>query len=121
MLFILWVLIKPFILKLILVITLFYILFNVTWKQQQLLTVCVCIELYLQGNSELENGSTVYGFAFVDCAALKFWVGSIKDDASFAGLGALLMQVCSVTILHTVYIVSQSFKNWINSLFWIWL
>lgn len=42
---------------------------------------------------DLEKGSTVYGFAFVDCAALRFWVGSISDDASCAALGALLMQV----------------------------
>lgn len=31
----------------------------------------------------------------MDCAALKFWVGTITDDASCATLGALLMQVCS--------------------------
>lgn len=43
--------------------------------------------------NELGNGSTTIGFAFVDCAALKVWVGSIDDDASCAALGALLMQV----------------------------
>lgn len=43
----------------------------------------------------LENGSLPFGFAFVDCAALKFWVGYVSDDASYAALGALLMQVCS--------------------------
>lgn len=49
----------------------------------------------------MENGSIVYGFAFVDCAALKFWVGSISDDASFAALGALLMQVSySIVFSH---------------------
>uniref|UniRef100_A0A803NYY0 DNA mismatch repair proteins mutS family domain-containing protein n=1 Tax=Cannabis sativa TaxID=3483 RepID=A0A803NYY0_CANSA len=53
-----------------------------------------------EGKFEQENGSTVYGFAFVDCAALKFWVGSIKDDASFAGLGALLMQVSPKEVLY---------------------
>ncbi|KAK4368411.1 hypothetical protein RND71_012203 [Anisodus tanguticus] len=42
--------------------------------------------------NELENNSTTIGFAFVDCAALKVWVGSIDDDASCAALGALLMQ-----------------------------
>lgn len=41
----------------------------------------------------MEKGSTAFGFAFVDCAALKFWVGSISDDASCAALGSLLMQV----------------------------
>ncbi|XAR53316.1 hypothetical protein NMG60_11021836 [Bertholletia excelsa] len=46
-----------------------------------------------EGNCEVGSGSTAYGFAFVDCAALKFWVGSISDDASCAALGALLMQV----------------------------
>ncbi|KAH7511895.1 hypothetical protein FEM48_Zijuj12G0031600 [Ziziphus jujuba var. spinosa] len=46
----------------------------------------------------MDNGQTVYGFAFVDCAALKFWVGSINDDASCAALGALLLQVCYVVL-----------------------
>lgn len=53
-----------------------------------------------EGNNELENGSTVYGFAFVDCAALKFWVGSINDDSSCAVLGALLMQVSPKEIIY---------------------
>ncbi|KAG5007643.1 hypothetical protein JHK85_026185 [Glycine max] len=33
-------------------------------------------------NNGLDNGAVVYGFAFVDCARLRFWVGSIDDDAS---------------------------------------
>ncbi|KAK2978247.1 hypothetical protein RJ640_024280 [Escallonia rubra] len=56
--------------------------------------------LYIEGNSGLENGSTAYGFAFVDCAALKFWVGSIGDDASCAALGALLMQVSPKEVIY---------------------
>ncbi|GFP94868.1 DNA mismatch repair protein msh7 [Phtheirospermum japonicum] len=48
----------------------------------------------------LGNGSTVFGFAFVDCAALKFQVGSISDDASCAALGALLMQVSPKEIIY---------------------
>ncbi|GER26266.1 DNA mismatch repair protein MutS [Striga asiatica] len=46
------------------------------------------------------NGSNAFGFAFVDCAALKFWVGSISDDASCASLEALLMQVSPKEIIH---------------------
>ncbi|XP_065851498.1 DNA mismatch repair protein MSH7 [Euphorbia lathyris] len=53
-----------------------------------------------EGNSGLENGATVYGFAFVDCAALRFWVGSLVDDASFAALGALLMQVSPKEVVY---------------------
>ncbi|KAG7632425.1 DNA mismatch repair protein MutS N-terminal [Arabidopsis suecica] len=49
---------------------------------------------------ELQKCSTVYGFAFVDCAALRFWVGSISDDASCAALGALLMQVSPKEVLY---------------------
>ncbi|KAG9459293.1 hypothetical protein H6P81_003801 [Aristolochia fimbriata] len=49
--------------------------------------------LALKEGKGLETGSTAYGFAFLDYASLKFWVGSICDDASCAGLGALLMQV----------------------------
>ncbi|OUZ99913.1 DNA mismatch repair protein MutS [Macleaya cordata] len=53
-----------------------------------------------EDNCGLENGSTVFGFAFVDCAALKFWVGSISDDASCAALGALLMQVSPREVIY---------------------
>ncbi|EPS61391.1 hypothetical protein M569_13406, partial [Genlisea aurea] len=45
------------------------------------------------------NNSTTFGFAFVDCAALKFWVGSIIDDASFSALGSLLAQVSPKEII----------------------
>ncbi|RVW47557.1 DNA mismatch repair protein MSH7 [Vitis vinifera] len=53
-----------------------------------------------EGNNILENGSVIYGFAFVDCAALKFWIGSISDDASCAALGALLMQVSPKEVIY---------------------
>nr|XP_009409339.2 PREDICTED: DNA mismatch repair protein MSH7 [Musa acuminata subsp. malaccensis] len=45
------------------------------------------------------NGSTIYGFAFLDYAALKFWVGSICDENS-AALGALLMQISPREIIY---------------------
>ncbi|KAG9140348.1 hypothetical protein Leryth_018517 [Lithospermum erythrorhizon] len=48
----------------------------------------------------LDNGTTNFGFTFVDCAALKFWVGSIEDDASCAALGALLVQVSPKEVLY---------------------
>ncbi|TKY44657.1 DNA mismatch repair protein MSH7 [Spatholobus suberectus] len=51
-------------------------------------------------NSGLDNGSVVYGFAFVDCAQLRFWVGSIDDDASCSVLGALLMQVSPKEVIY---------------------
>ncbi|KAE8735369.1 DNA mismatch repair protein MSH7 [Hibiscus syriacus] len=51
-------------------------------------------------NYGVENGSTAYGFAFVDCAALKFWVGSISDDATCSALGALLMQVSPKEVIY---------------------
>ncbi|KAG6424168.1 hypothetical protein SASPL_114581 [Salvia splendens] len=47
----------------------------------------------------LEDDSILFGFAFVDCAALQFWVGSIRDDASYAAVGALLMQVSPKEII----------------------
>jgi DNA mismatch repair protein MSH6 len=46
------------------------------------------------------NGSRVYGFAFLDYAALKIWVGSVHDDDTFAALGALLVQVGFVISFH---------------------
>ncbi|KAK7380013.1 hypothetical protein VNO78_32344 [Psophocarpus tetragonolobus] len=51
-------------------------------------------------NNGLDNGSVVYGFAFVDCAQLRFWVGSIDDDASCSALGALLMQVSPKEVIY---------------------
>ncbi|GMI97714.1 MUTS homolog 7, ARABIDOPSIS THALIANA MUTS HOMOLOG 7, MUTS HOMOLOG 6-2 [Hibiscus trionum] len=53
-----------------------------------------------EGNYGVENGSTAYGFAFVDCAALKFWVGCISDDATCSALGALLMQVSPKEVIY---------------------
>ncbi|XP_004288695.1 PREDICTED: DNA mismatch repair protein MSH7 isoform X2 [Fragaria vesca subsp. vesca] len=53
-----------------------------------------------EGNSGVDNGSVVYGFAFVDCSALKFWIGAISDDASCAALGALLMQVSPKEVIY---------------------
>ncbi|GMY35996.1 DNA mismatch repair protein MSH7 isoform X2 [Fagus crenata] len=53
-----------------------------------------------EGNCGLDNGSVIYGFAFVDCAALRIWIGSINDDASCAALGALLMQVSPKEVIY---------------------
>ncbi|KAF5748604.1 putative DNA mismatch repair protein MSH6-2 [Tripterygium wilfordii] len=53
-----------------------------------------------EDNQGQDNGSNVFGFAFVDCAALRFWVGSIKDNASCAALGALLMQVSPKEVIY---------------------
>ncbi|XP_072964211.1 DNA mismatch repair protein MSH7 isoform X1 [Typha angustifolia] len=53
-----------------------------------------------EGKQLSEKGSAVYGFAFLDYAALKFWVGSIRDDDSCAGLGALLMQVSPREVIY---------------------
>ncbi|KHN45661.1 DNA mismatch repair protein Msh6-2 [Glycine soja] len=51
-------------------------------------------------NNGLDNGAVMYGFAFVDCARLRFWVGSIDDDASCSALGALLMQVSPTEVIY---------------------
>ena len=48
------------------------------------------------------QGKSAYGFAFVDCAASRFWVGFIEDDASCSSLGTLLMQVSSSQFLSLV-------------------
>ncbi|KAJ8442394.1 hypothetical protein Cgig2_018650 [Carnegiea gigantea] len=53
-----------------------------------------------EGSRGVDGGSTTYGFAFVDCAALKIWVGSVSDDASCAALMALLMQVSPKEIIY---------------------
>ncbi|TVU21505.1 hypothetical protein EJB05_31144, partial [Eragrostis curvula] len=46
------------------------------------------------------NGCRVFGFAFLDYAALKIWVGSLHDDDSSAALGALLVQVSPREIIY---------------------
>ncbi|BAU02843.1 hypothetical protein VIGAN_11243300 [Vigna angularis var. angularis] len=51
-------------------------------------------------SNDLDNGSVVYGFAFVDCARLRFWVGSIEDDTSCSALGALLIQVSPKEVIY---------------------
>ncbi|KAL0333926.1 UNVERIFIED_CONTAM: DNA mismatch repair protein MSH7 [Sesamum angustifolium] len=56
--------------------------------------------LAIKEDALLKNGSISFGFAFVDCAALKFWIGSISDDASCTALGALLMQVSPKEIIY---------------------
>ncbi|KAI9128946.1 hypothetical protein K1719_000429 [Acacia pycnantha] len=56
--------------------------------------------LAIKEGSDLNNGSVEYGFAFVDCAALKIWVGSIDDDASCSALGALLLQVSPKEVIY---------------------
>ncbi|XP_054791375.1 DNA mismatch repair protein MSH7-like [Prosopis cineraria] len=56
--------------------------------------------LAIKEGSDLNNGSVQYGFAFVDCAALRFWVGSIDDDASCSALGALLLQVSPKEVIY---------------------
>lgn len=53
------------------------------------------IVYFLQESNGSDNGSVTYGFAFVDCARLRLWIGSIDDDVSCSALGALLMQVCT--------------------------
>ncbi|GAB2292219.1 DNA mismatch repair protein msh7 [Dionaea muscipula] len=53
-----------------------------------------------EGSCALDDGSIVFGFAFVDCAALKVWIGSVTDDTSYAAFGALLMQVSPKEIIY---------------------
>ncbi|KAK1396879.1 DNA mismatch repair protein MSH7 [Heracleum sosnowskyi] len=61
----------------------------------------------IEDNCGLDDGSTAYGFAFVDCAALKFWVGSFNDDSSYSALGTLLMQVSPKEILYESHGLSR--------------
>lgn len=67
--------------------------------QTSIFPSCLTVSTF-QGEPGLDGGSVGYGFAFVDCAALRFWIGSIVDDASCAALGALLVQVESVCVNH---------------------
>ncbi|XP_078439569.1 MUTS homolog 7 [Wolffia australiana] len=53
-----------------------------------------------EGKYEGENRKTGYGFAFVDCAASRFWVGSVEDDGTCASLGTLLLQVSPREVVY---------------------
>ncbi|XP_031387597.1 DNA mismatch repair protein MSH7 [Punica granatum] len=53
-----------------------------------------------EGEPGPDTSSVGYGFAFVDCAALRVWIGSITDDSSCAALGALLMQVAPKEVIY---------------------
>lgn len=56
------------------------------------------------------NGCQIsIGFAFVDCAALRFWTGSISDDASYAALGALLLQALDSILASLILYIYMSF------------
>ena len=62
--------------------------------------------LHEQQEMDTEAASTQlnrvhYGFAFLDAAAGRFYVGSASDDASRANLGALLTQVNPVRLHQT--------------------
>lgn len=46
------------------------------------------------------NNSRMYGFAFLDCATLKFWVGCVRDDVSYSALGALFVQVSPKEVVY---------------------
>ncbi|KAF8663152.1 hypothetical protein HU200_055753 [Digitaria exilis] len=60
------------------------------------------------------SGSRVYGFAFLDYAALKIWVGSLHDDESSAALGALLVQVSPREIIYETSGLSKETHKTIN-------
>ncbi|KAG6516026.1 hypothetical protein ZIOFF_026473 [Zingiber officinale] len=53
-----------------------------------------------EGDCGSKDGSIFYGFAFLDNASLKCWVGSISNDNSCAALGALLVQISPKEIIH---------------------
>ncbi|GAQ86033.1 putative MutS homolog 6-2 [Klebsormidium nitens] len=47
-----------------------------------------------------EREQVVIGFAFVDAAAGRFYVGEVRDDSSRSALGALLAQIAPQEIVH---------------------
>ncbi|KAI3670995.1 hypothetical protein L1987_87641 [Smallanthus sonchifolius] len=67
-----------------------------------------------EGTSVLADGTTAYGFAFVDCASLQFWIGSVTDDASCAALGALLMQVSPAEVIYESQGLSKETQKALN-------
>lgn len=60
------------------------------------------------------SGFQVFGFAFLDYAALKIWVGSVQDDDSSAALGALLMQVSPRELIYETSGISKETQRTIR-------
>uniref|UniRef100_A0A7I4EG59 DNA mismatch repair proteins mutS family domain-containing protein n=1 Tax=Physcomitrium patens TaxID=3218 RepID=A0A7I4EG59_PHYPA len=58
-------------------------------------------------DNALSQGSVAIGFAFVDAAAGKFYVGTINDDCSRSALESLLAQVAPQEILYELGAVSN--------------
>ncbi|KAJ0540686.1 putative DNA mismatch repair protein MutS/MSH [Helianthus annuus] len=67
-----------------------------------------------EGTSDSADGTTAFGFAFVDCASLQFWIGSVTDDASCAALGALLMQVSPAEVIYESQGLSKETQKALN-------
>ncbi|CAK9237431.1 unnamed protein product [Sphagnum jensenii] len=63
--------------------------------------------LYGSKDSSSNPASVAVGFAFVDAAAGKFYVGTIQDDCSRSALRALLTQVAPQEILYELGAVSD--------------
>ena len=55
-----------------------------------------------EGGGERETGpqsaAAVFGFAFLDAAAGRFYMGSMSDDAGRANLSAILTQVRHIQV-----------------------
>ena len=60
-------------------------------------------------DNALSQGSVALGFAFVDAAAGKFYVGTINDDCSRSALESLLAQVLGLCIIFIMRPFSFTF------------
>ncbi|XP_071726754.1 DNA mismatch repair protein MSH7 [Rutidosis leptorrhynchoides] len=72
------------------------------------------VHLLALKEGRVDDGTTAFGFAFVDCATLQFWVGSVTDDASCAALGALLMQVSPAEVIFESQRLSKEAQKALN-------
>jgi DNA mismatch repair protein MSH6 len=79
---------------------------NMRTEAVHLLALC---EEPLHGSkdSSSNQASVAVGFAFVDAAAGRFYVGSIQDDCSHSGLRELLTKVAPQEILYELGALSD--------------
>jgi len=74
-------------------------------EAEWLVLLCKQEPLHGSKDSSSNQASVAVGFAFVDAAAGRFYVGSIQDDCSHSGLRELLTKVHSIIYAFMIQIM----------------
>ncbi len=97
-------------------------------ESEWLVLLCKQEPLHGSKDSSSNQASVAVGFAFVDAAAGRFYVGSIQDDCTHSGLRELLTKVHSIIYAFMIQIMFLMFLSLQQSccvkkkvLVWRWL